>query len=236
MLKNKIAVVFSFFLIAVILAGCGEKNDTTKTENKTTETKTTTTTTNITKTDTSKTTQTQTEKKDSTMTTNQTAANEDSKKGDGNIVNIETTMGNIKIKLFTKEAPVTTANFKKLINQDFYNGLIFHRVIDGFMIQTGDPTGTGTSGSKDVIQDEFGPGLKFDKKGILAMANRGPNTGTSQFFITLAPTPWLDGKHAIFGEVTGGMDVVDKIGKTKVGPNDKPVTEVKMIKVTLSDK
>ncbi|MBK8550090.1 MAG: peptidylprolyl isomerase [Ignavibacteria bacterium] len=169
------------------------------------------------------------------MDNNQTAAKEDSKKL-GDFVNMETSMGMIKIKLFTKEAPITTANFQKLVNEGFYNGIIFHRVIDGFMIQGGDPTGTGTSGSKVTIQDEFGPGLKHSKKGILSMANRGPNTGTSQFFITLAPTPHLDGKHAIFGEVVGGMDVVEKIGKTKTGPGDKPATDVKMIKVTLSDK
>lgn len=239
MLKNKIVVIFSFIMITVMLIGCGETKNTTKTESKTTDSKTTTTnTTTTTKTDTSKTTQTQTqtEKKDSTMETNQTAGKEDSKKSDGNIVNMETTMGNIKIKLFTKEAPITTANFKKLINEGFYNGIIFHRVIDGFMIQGGDPTGTGTGGSKITIQDEFGKGLSHNKKGILSMANRGPNTGSSQFFITLAPTPHLDGKHAIFGEVIGGMDVVEKIGKTKTGPNDKPVTDVKMIKVTVSDK
>ncbi len=155
---------------------------------------------------------------------------------EGNIVYMETTMGNIKIKLFTKEAPITTANFKKLVKDGFYNGLIFHRVIDGFMIQGGDPTGTGTGGSKETIKDEFGPGLKHDKKGMLSMANRGPDTGTSQFFITLAATPWLDGKHAIFGEVVEGMDVVENIGKVKTGQNDKPVTDVKMTKVTLIDK
>ncbi|MEO8209356.1 MAG: peptidylprolyl isomerase [bacterium] len=170
------------------------------------------------------------------MENNQTAGKEDSKKSDGNIVKMETTMGTIKIKLFTKEAPITTANFKKLVNEGYYNGIIFHRVIDGFMIQGGDPTGTGSGGSKETIQDEFGPGLKHSKKGMLSMANRGPNTGSSQFFITLAPTAWLDGKHAIFGEVIEGMDVVDKIGKTKTGPGDKPVTEVKMTKVTVTDK
>jgi cyclophilin family peptidyl-prolyl cis-trans isomerase len=238
MVRNKIVSIFAFILITVLLFGCGEKKETTtteKTESKTTENKTTTTT-NTTKTDTSKTTQTQTtEKKDTTMES-KTTEKEDSKKSTGNIAKIETNMGTIKVKLFTDKAPITTANFKKLVNEGFYNGIIFHRVIDGFMIQTGDPTGTGTGGSKEIIKDEFGPGLKFDKKGILAMANRGPNTGTSQFFITLAPTAWLDGKHAIFGEVIEGMDVVDKIGKTKVGPNDKPVTEVKMTKVTLTDK
>jgi cyclophilin family peptidyl-prolyl cis-trans isomerase len=101
------------------------------------------------------------------------------------------------------------------------------------MIQGGDPTGTGRGGSKQIIPDEFGEGLKHDKKGMLSMANSGPNTGSSQFFITLAPTPWLDGKHAIFGEVIEGMDIVEKIGKTQVGPGDRPVTEVKMIKLTI---
>ncbi|MEO8665477.1 MAG: peptidylprolyl isomerase [Ignavibacteria bacterium] len=167
---------------------------------------------------------------------NTTAGKDDGKKSTGKMAVIETNMGTIKIKLYTDKAPITTANFQKLISEGFYNGQIFHRVIDGFMVQGGDPTGTGTGGSKEVIKDEFGPGLKFDKKGILAMANRGPNTGTSQFFITLAPTPWLDGKHAIFGEVVEGMDVVDKIGKTKTAQGDKPVSDVKLIKATLSDK
>jgi peptidyl-prolyl cis-trans isomerase A (cyclophilin A) len=233
MFKSKITVIFSLLLVSVLFIGCGEKKDEAKTEKdkdkKTEESKTKAA-------DTSKTNQTQTEKKDSAMDNNQTAGKEDSKTTSGDIVNMETSMGTIKIKLFTKEAPVTTANFKKLINEGFYNGIIFNRVIDGFMIQGGDPTGTGTGGSKVTIQDEFGPGLKHSKKGILSMANRGPNTGTSQFFITLAPTPHLDGKHAIFGEVTGGMDVLEKIGKTKTGPGDKPLTDVKMIKVTLSDK
>lgn len=231
MLRNKFTVLFSFLLVAVILMGCGDKKDAPKTDNKAGDNKT-----KATDTVKSTTTQTQTTKKDTIMEENKSAGKEDSKTADGNFVNMETSMGMIKIKLFTKEAPITTANFKKLVSEGFYNGTIFHRVIDGFMIQGGDPTGTGTGGSKVTIQDEFGPGLKHSKAGILSMANRGPNTGTSQFFITLAATPWLDGKHAIFGEVVGGMDVVNKIGKTKTGPNDKPVTEVKIIKATLSDK
>ncbi len=230
MLRSKIAVVFSIMLVAVIMMGCGDKKDAPKTDNKAGDNKSKTTDT----TKTTQTTQTQT-KKDSAVDNKQTAGTTDSKSS-GDIVNMETTMGTIKIKLFTKEAPITTTNFKNLINEGFYNGIIFHRVIDGFMLQGGDPTGTGTGGSKVTIQDEFAPGLKHSKKGMLSMANRGPNTGTSQFFITLAPTPWLDGKHAIFGEVIGGMDVVEKIGKTKTGPNDKPVTDIKMTKVTLTDK
>jgi peptidyl-prolyl cis-trans isomerase A (cyclophilin A) len=232
MLRSKIAVIFSIMLVAVLMTGCGDKKDAPKTENKTGDNKPKAT-------DTAKTTQnqtTQTTKKDSAVDNNQTAGTTDTKTSGGDIVKMETTMGTIKIKLFTKEAPITTTNFKNLVNEGFYNGIIFHRVIDGFMLQGGDPTGTGTGGSKVTIQDEFAPGLKHSKKGMLSMANRGPNTGTSQFFITLAPTPWLDGKHAIFGEVIDGMDVVEKIGKTKTGPNDKPVTDIKMTKVTLTDK
>jgi peptidyl-prolyl cis-trans isomerase A (cyclophilin A) len=130
---------------------------------------------------------------------------------------------------------VTTSNFKKLVNEGFYNGIIFHRVIDGFMIQGGDPTGTGTGGSKEIIKDEFDKSLKHNKKGILSMANRGPNTGTSQFFITLASAPHLDGKHTVFGEVIEGMNVLEKIGKTKTGTGDKPIKEIKLTKVTVSE-
>jgi len=217
----------AFVLCAFIIAGCGKKEETTTTT--TPQTTTNTTTPVPTKVD--------TVKKD-TATTKEDA-NGDEKTTDTkgkNIVKMETTMGTIKIKLFTKEAPITTQNFIDLINKKFYDGIIFHRVIDGFMIQGGDPKGTGTGGSDKTIKDEFGPGLKHSKAGMLSMANRGPNTGTSQFFITLAPTPHLDGKHAIFGEVIGGMDVVNKIGKTKTGQGDRPETEVKMTKVTMVDK
>lgn len=240
MLRKKITAMFTIVIISALLAGCGEKKETSTTDTKSTESKTTDTktTTTITKTDTVKSIQTQTsEKKDSSMENNKSVEKTDQTKfSNGDIVKMETTMGTIKIKLFSDKAPITTANIKKLVNQGFYNGIIFHRVIDGFMIQGGDPTGTGTGGSKETIQDEFGTGLKHSKPGMLSMANRGPNTGTSQFFITLAATPWLDGKHAIFGEVIDGMDVVNKIGKVKTGPNDKPVTDVKMTKVTLTDK
>ncbi|MEZ4822427.1 MAG: peptidylprolyl isomerase [Ignavibacteria bacterium] len=234
MLRNKISILFSILFVTVLFIGCGDKKDETKSETKKEESKTTTTE-STTKTE-SETPQTQTEKKDSTMENKESAGKEETSKATGDIVTMETSMGTIKIKLFSKEAPITTTNFKNLVNEGFYNGIIFHRVIDGFMIQGGDPTGTGRGGSKTTIQDEFGPGLKHSKKGILSMANSGPNTGSSQFFITLAATPWLDGKHAIFGEVISGMDVVEKIGKTKTGPNDKPATDVKMIKVTLGEK
>jgi len=150
------------------------------------------------------------------------------------IVEFETTMGTMKIQLYDDKAPKTAGNFKKLVSEGFYNGIIFHRVIKDFMLQGGDPTGTGTGGPGYTIEDEFGPGLKHDKKGILSMANSGPNTGGSQFFITLVPTPWLDGKHAIFGEVIEGIDVMEKIGTTPTGPGDKPITEVKIIKATIT--
>lgn len=238
MLKTKSIILLSFVLLAVIIIGCTEKKDTAQTSNKASDNQTT-------KTDTIKTSQTQTtEKKDTSMQNNQTTSKDqkndqttkDSDKAGGNIVKMETTVGTIKINLFTDKAPITAGNFKKLVEQGFYNGLIFHRVIDGFMIQGGDPTGTGTSGSKETIQDEFGAGLKHSKKGILSMANRGPNTGTSQFFITLAPTPHLDGKHAIFGEVVEGMDIVEKIGKVKTGPGDKPAIDVKITKASMVEK
>jgi cyclophilin family peptidyl-prolyl cis-trans isomerase len=145
-------------------------------------------------------------------------------------VELETTMGKMKIKLYDDKAPLTVKNFRDLVEKGFYDGTIFHRVIKDFMIQGGDPTGTGTGGPGYKIKDEFGAGLKHSKKGILSMANAGPNSGGSQFFITLIPTPWLDGKHAIFGELTEGLDILDKIGTTPTSSGDKPKTEVKIIK------
>ena len=149
------------------------------------------------------------------------------------MVILETTLGTMKLRLFDDKAPKTVQNFKDLVNKGFYDGTIFHRVIKNFMIQGGDPTGTGTGGPGYKIPDEFGLGLKHDKKGILSMANSGPNTGGSQFFITLVPTPWLDGKHAIFGEVIEGIDVLEKIGTTPTSPGDRPKTEVKIIKARI---
>lgn len=145
----------------------------------------------------------------------------------------ETSKGNFEIELFTEKAPVTTKNFIDLINKGFYDGLIFHRVIDGFMLQGGCPEGTGRGGPGYNIQDEFHPDLKHDAEGILSMANAGPNTGGSQFFIILVPTPWLDGKHAVFGKVTSGMDVVKAIGKVQVGAGDRPVSDVVIKKITV---
>lgn len=137
-----------------------------------------------------------------------------------------TNMGEFQVKLATKEAPVTCTNFIKLAKEGFYKNCTFHRVIDGFMIQGGDPTGTGTGGPGYTIKDEFSPKLKHDSAGVLSMANAGPNTGGSQFFITLAPTEWLNNKHAIFGKVIKGMDVVQKIGRVKTDGRDKPVQPV----------
>ncbi len=145
----------------------------------------------------------------------------------------ETTAGDFTVELFDDKAPATAKNFADLVDKGYYDGLIFHRVIDGFMIQGGCPQGTGTGGPGYTIRDEFHPELRHTGKGILSMANAGPNTGGSQFFITLAATPWLDNKHAIFGRVTEGMDVIEKIGKVKTGRNDRPVEEVKMKKVTI---
>jgi len=138
----------------------------------------------------------------------------------------KTNKGDFSVRLFTKRAPITTENFITLVNKKFYDGLIFHRVIKDFMIQGGDPKGNGTGGPGYTIPDEFNPELKHDKAGILSMANAGPNTGGSQFFITLAPTPWLDGKHSIFGEVVAGLPVVESIGQVATDAHDQPIEPV----------
>jgi cyclophilin family peptidyl-prolyl cis-trans isomerase len=144
-----------------------------------------------------------------------------------------TNQGEFSIELFEDKAPATTKNFIDLAEKGFYDGVIFHRVIDGFMIQGGDPTGTGRGGPGYTIKDEFHPELKHDAAGILSMANAGPNTGGSQFFITLAATPWLDHKHAIFGRVTQGMDVVERIGKAQTGRNDRPLEDVRIEEIRM---
>jgi peptidyl-prolyl cis-trans isomerase A (cyclophilin A) len=148
---------------------------------------------------------------------------------------VETNLGEITIELFEDKAPITTKNFIDLAQKGYYDGVIFHRVIKDFMIQGGDPTGTGRGGPGYTIKDEFHPSLRHDGEGILSMANAGANTGGSQFFITLVPTPWLDNKHAIFGKVVSGMDVVHKIGATKTGFGDKPAQDVVMQKVTIEE-
>jgi peptidylprolyl isomerase len=149
------------------------------------------------------------------------------------IVVLETNQGNIELTLFADKTPKTVQNFVGLVKKGYYDGLIFHRVIKGFMIQGGDPTGTGSGGTslwgKDFA-DEIDPDLVFDKQGVLAMANRGPDTNGSQFFITTAPTTWLNGHHTIFGQVTQGYDIVSKIEGTPTGTGDRPVQDQKIIK------
>jgi len=149
------------------------------------------------------------------------------------IAEFQTNKGNFKIELFEDKAPITTGNFIKLANEGFYDGLIFHRVIEDFMIQGGCPDGTGRGGPGYTIKDEFHPDLKHDCKGILSMANAGPNTGGSQFFITVTPTPWLDKHHSVFGKVVEGIDVVIEISKVQKDRMDKPLTDIKINKVVI---
>lgn len=146
-------------------------------------------------------------------------------------IKFTTNKGVFVAEMFEDKAPLTTKNFIDLVEKGFYDGIIFHRVIDGFMIQGGDPTGSGMGGPGYKIKDEFGEGLKHDDEGILSMANAGPNTGGSQFFITLAPTPWLNGHHAIFGKVVEGMDVVRLIGVVPTDFRDRPREAVTIEKV-----
>ena len=155
------------------------------------------------------------------------------KKNDVTMV-METTQGIIELKLMSKVAPKACENFMKLAEKKYYDGIIFHRVIKEFMIQGGDPTGTGTGGESiwgKPFQDECISSVTFDKPGILAMANSGPNTNGSQFFITTVETPWLNQNHTIFGEVTKGMDVVSKIENIETTLQDKPVAPQKIIKL-----
>ena len=149
------------------------------------------------------------------------------------IAEFNTNKGNFKIELFNDKAPLTTGNFIKLANEGFYNGLIFHRVIPNFMIQAGCPHGTGRGGPGYTIKDEFHPDLKHNIKGILSIANAGPNTGGSQFFITVAETPWLDNHHAIFGKVVEGYEVVEEISKVERDRNDKPTQPIKINTITV---
>lgn len=145
----------------------------------------------------------------------------------------DTNKGKFSIELFEDKAPITTGNFIKLSNDGFYNGLIFHRVIPNFMIQGGCPEGTGRGGPGYTIKDEFHPDLKHNTKGILSMANAGPNSGGCQFFITVVPTPWLDGHHSVFGKVIEGMDIVDNISKVETGRNDRPLQDIVINKIDI---
>ncbi|KAK3330621.1 putative cyclophilin E, partial [Apodospora peruviana] len=140
--------------------------------------------------------------------------------------------GTIVVELYNQHAPKTCTNFATLASRGYYNGVVFHRVIKDFMIQGGDPTGTGRGGSSmygEKFEDEIHPSLKHTGAGILSMANAGPNTNGSQFFITLAPTPWLDGKHTIFGRVKSGMNVVKRVGLVPTDKDDRPQTEIKIV-------
>lgn len=150
---------------------------------------------------------------------------------------LHTSKGDIVIELFADHAPKTVANFEKLAKENFYNGTIFHRVIAGFMIQGGCPQGTGTGGPGYKFNDEFHGDLQFDKPYLLAMANSGPNTNGSQFFITAAPTTWLNRKHSIFGEVkdAASQAVVDAIETTKTGNMDRPLEPITINSVTITE-
>lgn len=155
------------------------------------------------------------------------------------VATIKTNMGTMQLKLFPKLAPKAVENFVGLILKKYYNGIIFHRIIKGFMIQGGDPTGTGSGGQSlwgGTFNDEFNKNLVFDRAGVLAMANAGPNTNGSQFFITLAPTTWLNHKYTIFGQLISGMDVLEAIGNVKTGKGDRPIQDVTMEDVTVEKK
>ena len=150
-------------------------------------------------------------------------------------VTIETTKGTITAELYGKEAPKTVANFIKLARQGFYDGLMFHRVIPDFMIQTGDPEGTGRGGPGYTFADEFSPKLTHDRAGVFSMANAGPGTNGSQFFITVAPTGWLDGKHSIFGQVVKGQAVADAIANAPRDGEDRPKEKLQMLHMTVKE-
>ncbi|MEA3429881.1 MAG: peptidylprolyl isomerase [Nanoarchaeota archaeon] len=145
---------------------------------------------------------------------------------DNPVATIKTNMGDMEIKLFSSKSPITVTNFINLSEQGYYDNLIFHRVIENFMIQGGDPNGDGTGGPGYAILDEFDKSLNFDKEGILAMANSGPDTGGSQFFITLNKTEWLNDKHTIFGEIIEGKDILFEIASVETAIGDKPIEDV----------
>lgn len=241
--KAPLQKIFWIYLVAFILVALGFNAHAAEKEVVTKETKTTTTTAKA-KHDGAA---------DKATASDKKSDKKDKPKGKKDMIAVfETTMGTFKVKLFNEQAPKTVENFVGLaegtkewtdpktgqkVKRPFYDGLKFHRVIDNFMIQGGDPLGNGTGGPGYKFADEFGPGLKHDKPGMLSMANAGPNTNGSQFFITVAATPWLDGRHAIFGEVVKddkeSMEVVNKIGKVKTLPGDRPVEDVVIKKLTI---
>ena len=144
------------------------------------------------------------------------------------LAHFTTNLGDFQVELFEDRAPATTKNFIDLVGKGFYDGIVFHRVIEGFMLQSGCPDGNGRGGPGYTIPDEFHAELTHDSEGVLSMANSGPNSGGSQFFVTLAPTAWLDGKHAVFGKVIEGIETVRTIGATGTGPGDRPLEPVVM--------
>jgi peptidyl-prolyl cis-trans isomerase-like 1 len=152
---------------------------------------------------------------------------------------LDTTIGLITLELYTTHAPKTCTNFSTLVTRGYYDDTLFHRIIPSFMIQGGDPTGTGRGGEScwgGTFADEFHPSLRHTGAGILSMANAGKDTNGSQFFLTLAPTPWLDGKHTIFGRVKGGMKIVKRLGEARTDTSDKPIEEVKILKAWVVEK
>ncbi|RYP24190.1 hypothetical protein DL765_000685 [Monosporascus sp. GIB2] len=145
----------------------------------------------------------------------------------------QSTQGTITLELYTNHAPRTCKNFTTLCQRGYYDGVIFHRIIPNFMVQTGDPTGAGRGGTSiygDKFEDEIRADLRHTGAGVLSMANAGPDTNGSQFFLTLAPTPWLDGKHTIFGRVRSGMPVVKRMGLVRTGADDRPVEDVRILR------
>jgi len=153
------------------------------------------------------------------------------------LAHFTTSLGDFQVELFEGRAPATTKNFIDLVEKGYYDGVVFHRVIKGFMLQGGCPDGNGTGGPGYTIPDEFHDELSHDSEGVLSMANSGPNTGGSQFFVTLAATSWLDGKHAVFGKVVEGMETVRSIGTTATGRGDGPLEPVVMesVRITSAD-
>ncbi|MFQ5493620.1 MAG: peptidylprolyl isomerase [Candidatus Dojkabacteria bacterium] len=149
---------------------------------------------------------------------------------------LKTTLGDIKLELYNTTMPITAGNFQKLVEEKFYDGIIFHRIIDGFMVQGGDPDGTGTGGPGYTIEDEFPPEVaeqNTNVRGTISMANAGPDTGGSQFFLNLVDNTNLDGLHPVFGKIVDGLKVLDKLGKVETDATDRPLEEVSIVKATI---